>query len=274
MADSSLNDNSDTNSSVDETEYENGPHNQLVLEQSDEEIREREQHNVESITEGERKEEVDKDTRGNLIDIESVIVDEKGREIVKEQTIVESVGDFNQFMKVILQQMNAEVGDVKASVAAVEFILTSSSRHGVEEDVLSSELQQLGLPREHSTSLVRVYSDNLTAFTSKLKSESLRFSRMEDVRWRVDFVSRSSRHYIDPDIPEPEVTISLRVWDSLAGLHKMHKFTTTGDMVALLLEGCAKTGLRCLNICLHCRGVSYDNAGSPEMEDEEDVDDR
>nr|CAD7259592.1 unnamed protein product [Timema shepardi] len=166
---------------------------------------------------------------------------------------------------------NPEVGDVKASVAAVEFILTSSSRHDVEEDVLSSELQQLGLPREHSTSLVRVYSDNLAAFTSKLKSESLRFSRLEDVRWRVDFVSRSSRHYIDPDIPEPEVTISLRVWDSLAGQHKMHKFTTTGDMVALLLEGCGNR-IKVFNICLHCWGGLYDNTGRPEIEDE-DVDD-
>nr|CAD7198815.1 unnamed protein product [Timema douglasi] len=155
-----------------------------------------------------------------------------------QQVAKSSLGEEMDYDKVkkLTSDAKFEVGDVKASVAAVEFILTSSSRHDVEEDVLSSELQQLGLPREHSMSLVRVYSDNLVAFTSKLKSESLRFSRLEDVRWRVDFVSRSSRHYIDPDIPEPEVTISLRVWDSLAGLHKMHKFTTTGDMVALLLE--------------------------------------
>nr|CAD7416221.1 unnamed protein product [Timema poppensis] len=173
-----------------------------------------------------------------------------------QQVAKSNLGEEMDYDKVkkLTSDAKFEVGDVKASVAAVEFILTSSSRHDVEEDVLSSELQQLGLPREHSTSLVRVYSDNLAAFTSKLKSESLRFSRLEDVRWRVDFVSRSSRHYIDPDIPEPEVTISLRVWDSLAGLHKMHKFTTTGDMVALLLEGL------------------YDNTGRPEMEDE-DVDD-
>ncbi|CAG2057740.1 unnamed protein product, partial [Timema podura] len=166
-----------------------------------------------------------------------------------QQVAKSSLGEEMDYDKVkkLTSDAKFEVGDVKASVAAVEFILTSSSRHGVEEDVLSSELQQLGLPREHSTSLVRVYSDNLTAFTSKLKSESLR--RLEDVRWRVDFVSRSSRHYVDPDIPEPEVTISLRVWDSLAGLHKMHKFTTTGDMVALLLEGSSKGASPC---DVHC----------------------
>nr|CAD7586186.1 unnamed protein product [Timema genevievae] len=154
-----------------------------------------------------------------------------------QQVAKSSLGEEMDYDKVkkLTSDAKFEVGDVKASVAAVEFILTSSSRHGVEEDVLSSELQQLGLPREHSTSLVRVYSDNLTAFTSKLKSESLR--RLEDVRWRVDFVSRSSRHYVDPDLPEPEVTISLRVWDSLAGLHKMHKFTTTGDMLDLQSPG-------------------------------------
>nr|CAD7423470.1 unnamed protein product [Timema monikensis] len=93
-----------------------------------------------------------------------------------QQVAKSSLGEEMDYDKVkkLTSDAKFEVGDVKASVAAVEFILTSSSRHDVEEDVLSSELQQLGLPREHSTSLVRVYSDNLAAFTSKLKSESLR----------------------------------------------------------------------------------------------------
>ncbi|UYV81552.1 COMMD4 [Cordylochernes scorpioides] len=43
---------------------------------------------------------------------------------------------------------HTELGDVKAAVGALDFILCSAAKHGLEEDeVLSGELQQLGLPR-------------------------------------------------------------------------------------------------------------------------------
>jgi hypothetical protein len=40
-----------------------------------------------------------------------------------------------------------ELNDVKACVSLIEFVLISSSKHSVNSDVLSSELQQLGLPK-------------------------------------------------------------------------------------------------------------------------------
>lgn len=40
-----------------------------------------------------------------------------------------------------------ESGDVKATVAVLSFILSSAAKHSVDSDSLSSELQQLGLPR-------------------------------------------------------------------------------------------------------------------------------
>ena len=67
-----------------------------------------------------------------------------------------------------------EPGEVKASVAALVFILSTSARHTVDSDTLSSELQQLGLPREHATALCRVYSDNLTSIPNQLRNQSLR----------------------------------------------------------------------------------------------------
>lgn len=41
----------------------------------------------------------------------------------------------------------SEIGDVKASIAVLSFILTSAAKHDVDSESLSSELQQLGLPK-------------------------------------------------------------------------------------------------------------------------------
>lgn len=41
----------------------------------------------------------------------------------------------------------AESGDIKASVAVLGFIFSSAAKHDVDSESLSSELQQLGLPK-------------------------------------------------------------------------------------------------------------------------------
>ena len=41
----------------------------------------------------------------------------------------------------------AESGDIKASVAVLSFIFSSAAKYDVDSESLSSELQQLGLPK-------------------------------------------------------------------------------------------------------------------------------
>lgn len=41
----------------------------------------------------------------------------------------------------------AESGDIKASVAVLGFIFSSAAKYDVDSESLSSELQQLGLPK-------------------------------------------------------------------------------------------------------------------------------
>lgn len=43
-----------------------------------------------------------------------------------------------------------ESGDIKASVAVLSFIFSSAAKHDVDSESLSSELQQLGLPKGRS----------------------------------------------------------------------------------------------------------------------------
>jgi len=40
-----------------------------------------------------------------------------------------------------------DIGDIKASIAGLRFILTSAAKHDVDASTLSDELQQLGLPK-------------------------------------------------------------------------------------------------------------------------------
>jgi len=67
-----------------------------------------------------------------------------------------------------------ELNDIRACISLIEFILTSGSKNQVNSDVLSSELQQLGLPKEHSTSLCRVYNERYADLELLLKKNSLK----------------------------------------------------------------------------------------------------
>ena len=84
--------------------------------------------------------------------------------------------------------------ETKAVVAALNFIIVNSTKYDTESEVVSNELQQLGLPRgillidiingyiyslifsilEHSVALCKVYSDNLSNLKAALKEQSLK----------------------------------------------------------------------------------------------------
>ena len=67
-----------------------------------------------------------------------------------------------------------EVNDIKACISLIEFILSSGAKYNINSETLSSELQQLGLPKEHSTSICKVYNDKHDGLRELLKSQSLR----------------------------------------------------------------------------------------------------
>ena len=50
----------------------------------------------------------------------------------------------NDFISNIVQ---TETGDIKASIAALTFILSCAAKYDVDAETLSNELQQLGLPK-------------------------------------------------------------------------------------------------------------------------------
>ncbi|XP_056647755.1 COMM domain-containing protein 4 [Diorhabda carinulata] len=76
--------------------------------------------------------------------------------------------------------------DLKACIACISYILTSTIRFNCDSSALQSELQQLGLPREHSTSLKRIIDDQATLLTEKFKALSLRVNPLEEFSSTID----------------------------------------------------------------------------------------
>ena len=83
--------------------------------------------------------------------------------------------------------------DVQATVVALNFILASSAKYDCEAEAVISELQQLGLPKEHSSAIGKVFVDNKSALRSRLKQKSLKISGdVEITDWSIQCIVASS----------------------------------------------------------------------------------
>lgn len=151
------------------------------------------------------------------------------------QVIKDMLGQDLDYDKVykITSDAKFEEGDVKASIAGLHFIIASAAKYNVDGDSLSNELQQLGLPKEHTTSLTKSYSDNLQNLQQQLRKDSLRLSRLEGVEWRVDYIISSSAL---KDINEPCVQLKLKVKPAEGGKTQPVSFTVASDKFRLLLN--------------------------------------
>uniref|UniRef100_A0A8B9YNY6 COMM domain containing 4 n=1 Tax=Bos mutus grunniens TaxID=30521 RepID=A0A8B9YNY6_BOSMU len=92
------------------------------------------------------------------------------------QVLKDLLGGGIDYEKILKLTMDArfESGDVKATVAVLSFILSSAAKHSVDGESLSSELQQLGLPKEHAASLCRCYEEKQSSLQARLRACSLR----------------------------------------------------------------------------------------------------
>ncbi|CAI9157843.1 unnamed protein product [Rangifer tarandus platyrhynchus] len=126
------------------------------------------------------------------------------------QVLKDLLGDGLDYEKILKLTADArfESGDVKATVAVLSFILSSAAKHSVDGESLSSELQQLGLPKEHAASLCRCYEEKQSPLQERLRVCSLRVNRLVSVGWRVDYTLSSS---LLRAVEEPLVHLRLEV---------------------------------------------------------------
>uniref|UniRef100_A0A3B4C783 COMM domain-containing protein n=1 Tax=Pygocentrus nattereri TaxID=42514 RepID=A0A3B4C783_PYGNA len=146
-----------------------------------------------------------------------------------------------------------ESGDIKASVAVLNFILSSAAKHDVDGESLSSELQQLGLPKEHTTGLCKSYEDKHAALQEKLKESSLRLGRLEAVNWRVDYTLSSSEL---KEVNEPTVQLKLQAQHPESGSTETTVVSVSADKFRVLLTGMKKYFTQNAHVLLlECYGI-------------------
>uniref|UniRef100_A0A1A8KB99 COMM domain containing 4 n=1 Tax=Nothobranchius kuhntae TaxID=321403 RepID=A0A1A8KB99_NOTKU len=139
--------------------------------------------------------------------------------------------DFDKVAK-LTADAKFESGDIKASVAVLSFILSSAAKHDVDSESLSSELQQLGLPKEHATGLCKSYEDKHSALQDKLREASLRLGRLNSVSWRVDYTLSSSELR---EVNEPVIQLKLQTQRAEPGSSETNVFAVSADKFRVLL---------------------------------------
>ncbi|XP_047651622.1 COMM domain-containing protein 4 isoform X1 [Phacochoerus africanus] len=161
--------------------------------------------------------------------------------------------DYEKILK-LTADARFESGDVKATVAVLSFILSSAAKHSVDGESLSSELQQLGLPKEHAASLCRCYEEKQSPLQEHLRACSLRVNRLAGVGWRVDYtVSSSLLHSVE----EPMVHLRLEVAAAAGAPAQPVAMSLSADKFQVLLAGEPQLYLegkgpsQCLPNCRH-----------------------
>ena len=91
------------------------------------------------------------------------------------------------------------LADIQATVAALNFILTSAAKYDCDVESVVSELQQLGLPKEHSSTIGKVYGDNRLGIRNRQKEKSLKIGgNFRIANWSIEKILSSSAE-IGPD---------------------------------------------------------------------------
>lgn len=98
--------------------------------------------------------------------------------------ILEGSFDYNKVLK-LTADSSLGLSDVKACIAAVHFFITSAAKFDLDENTVTKELQQLGLPKEHSDSLCWPYRDNKEQLQAKLLHESLKIRALSLDGWQI-----------------------------------------------------------------------------------------
>ncbi|NXK14996.1 COMD4 protein, partial [Herpetotheres cachinnans] len=155
--------------------------------------------------------------------------------LICAQVLRDLLGEPIEYDKILKLTSDAklESGDVKATIAVLSFILSSAAKHNVDSESLSSELQQLGLPKaEHASGLCRSYEEKQSSLQDSLRACSLRLSQLGSVCWRVDYTLSSSELR---EVNEPLVHLTFNVRNGEHGRTVAIPMALSADKFRVLL---------------------------------------
>jgi COMM domain containing 4 len=99
--------------------------------------------------------------------------------------------DYEKVLKLTKDTFDT-TSDVKAAVAGLDFILVNSAKYDIENEALTQEIQQLGLPKENAEALVKSYRDSKDALRERFGQQSFSLRKLTKAEWRADVVVSSS----------------------------------------------------------------------------------
>lgn len=70
----------------------------------------------------------------------------------------------------------------KTSYECVRFLILSAVRHNTDSNTFNIEIQQIGVPKEHSSALCKVMEENSVKLRKYLESQTLKINQLEDVK--------------------------------------------------------------------------------------------
>ncbi|GAM24709.1 hypothetical protein SAMD00019534_078840 [Acytostelium subglobosum LB1] len=128
--------------------------------------------------------------------------------------------DFEKVEKLV-KDAGFVLGDIKALIAAIHFIVFNAVKNDVDETTLSNELQQLGLPKEHCDSISRAFREHKDKLRSIFHSNTLKLNSIENIDWRVDYLLSSNTVN---EVNTPNIQLNLKVRNPSTGETTLHPF--------------------------------------------------
>lgn len=101
--------------------------------------------------------------------------------------LTESEVDFNLIYH-HLQDANLTESQTRSVLAVLSFIIQNAIRFDVEPEDLTQELQQLGTPLSHTSTILRFYKENRRQLRKYMRNNFQRFSQPQVIEYRSDII--------------------------------------------------------------------------------------
>ena len=126
-----------------------------------------------------------------------------------EQVIKQLLGKDLAYAKLdkLAQVVKFTRSDVKAALAAVNYVLDHATRYNVERKILGTEMQQLGLHEDLTNAVLDVYFKKKDTILALYKQKEFKLETIEKIDWRVDCVLGSSNIQ---GMAEPNIMLKIK----------------------------------------------------------------
>ena len=101
--------------------------------------------------------------------------------------IINSGKNFKDIQK-NLDDMNFNDAEGKIIFSLLDFILRNSVKFDIEDNILSNELQQLGLPLENAESIVKIFKNQKEKLKKKLSNEIFSNENLKEIDYKISYV--------------------------------------------------------------------------------------